>query len=195
MASSKTLSDSSDDEDDTESMVRDKMRSNATGMTLIQVQFICNKKYWLFAGLDEDILNQFSATSFKYLDQNNPLRKNCIRITLSPWDVLLNFSIIFKKCYQLVWESHHECDHHQLRHPGQLRALSGRGWVRQQVPDTQGHWRCHICLLCCGNDHKNGGEQLLSWSKFSICFRLHWACLDEAVTLQRAGISLTVSLF
>ena len=45
MASSKTLSDSSDDEDDTESMVRDKMRSNATGMTLIQVQFICNKKY------------------------------------------------------------------------------------------------------------------------------------------------------
>ena len=35
MASSKTLSVSSDDEDETESMVRDRMRSNATGSTFI----------------------------------------------------------------------------------------------------------------------------------------------------------------
>lgn len=47
----------------------------------ILVPFIFYKGY---LGPDEDILNQFSATSFKYLNVNNPLRRNCIRITLSP---------------------------------------------------------------------------------------------------------------
>ena len=28
-----------------------------------------------------------------------------------------------------------------------------------------------------------------------LCYRLHWVFLDEAVTFQKAGISLTVSLF
>ena len=84
MASSKPLSDSSDDEDETESMVRDRMRSNAAGMYISFSSFHHLQKNWPFLGLDEDILNQFSATSFKYLDLNNPIRRNCIRITLSP---------------------------------------------------------------------------------------------------------------
>mgnify|MGYP006863694785 CR=1 FL=1 len=148
---------------------------------------ICRIRWRYFEPILSNIIQIFGSKQSpeEKLHQNNiePVRRS--------HELFYHLQIL----YQLVWESHHERDHHQLRHPGQLRALSGRGWVRQQVPDTQGHWRCHICLLCCGNDHKNGGERLLSWSKFSISFRLHWACLDEAVTLQRAGISLTVSLF
>ena len=49
MASSKPLSDSSDDEDETESMVRDRMRSNAAGNIFVFLHFIlCNTKLTIF---------------------------------------------------------------------------------------------------------------------------------------------------
>ena len=45
---------------------------------------------------EEDVeaeAEMFAPTSLKYLDLNNPLRRHCIRIMLSPWVYLEKVSI------------------------------------------------------------------------------------------------------
>ena len=57
----------------------------------------------------------------------------------------------------MVWARDDERDRDQLRDAGQLPAVPGHLSLRRQVPDTEDCGRCHIRLLCCGDDHQDGG--------------------------------------